>query len=78
LLVDDVEDSRDHLNFSEWGTLDADSQRDSLIEICRRVRRGDMPIRRYTWLHSSARLTADDVKVLCAWTADMRRSLRGN
>jgi Haem-binding domain len=78
LLVRDVEEGRDHLNFSEWGTLDADAQRDSLIEICRRVRRGEMPLKRYAWLHASARLTTDDVKVLCDWTADMRRSLRLN
>jgi len=78
LLVRDVEEGRDHLNFSEWGTLDADAQRDSLIEICRRARRGEMPLKRYAWLHASARLTPDDVKALCDWTADMRRSLSLN
>lgn len=78
LLVRDVDEGRDHLNFSEWGASDADTQRDSLIEICRQVRRGNMPLNRYTWIHSSAKLTADDVKTLCEWTVEMRRTLRSN
>jgi hypothetical protein len=78
LLVRDVTDARENLNFSEWGTNDAEAQRDSLIEICRRVRRGQMPLRSYTWIHPSARLSGDDVKQLCDWTVEMRRALRGN
>jgi Haem-binding domain len=77
-LVRDVDEGRDHLNFSEWGASDADTQRDSLIEICRQVRRGDMPLKPYTWIHSSATLTAGDVKTLCDWTAEARRARRSN
>ena len=78
LLVGDVDEGRENLNFSEWGLLDADSQRDSLIEICRKVTRGQMPLKPYTWIHRAARLAPDDVKTLCDWTAEARRSLRGN
>jgi hypothetical protein len=78
LLVHDVNEARENLNFSEWGEHDADAQRDSLIEICRRVRRGQMPLKSYRWIHPSARLTAEDVKTLCDWTLEMRRSLGGN
>ncbi len=78
LLVHDVDEGRENLNFSEWGTHDADAQRDSLVEICRQVRRGVMPLRPYTWIHPSARLTAEDVKTLCDWTADIRRAPREN
>jgi len=78
LLVRDVDEGRENLNFSEWGLLDTDSQRDSLIEICRKVTRGEMPLKTYTWIHRVARLAPDDVKTLCDWTAEARRSLRGN
>jgi hypothetical protein len=77
-LVRDVDEGRDHLNFSEWGANDAGTQRDSLIEMCRQVRRGTMPLKTYTWIHSSAKLTTDDVKTLCEWTVEMRRTLRSN
>ena len=78
LLVRDVEEGRENLNFSEWGLLDADSQRDSLIEICRKVTRGQMPLKPYTWINRGARLAPGDVKTLCDWTAEARRSLREN
>jgi Haem-binding domain len=78
LLVHDVNKARENLNFSEWGTQDADAKNDSLIEICRKVRRGLMPLKRYAWIHPSARLTAEDVEALCEWTAEMRRTPRGN
>ena len=77
-LIRDVDKARDQLNFSEWGASDADTQRDSLIEMCRQVRRGNMPLKTYIWIHSSAKLTADDVKTLCEWTVEMRRTLRSN
>src|ERR1044072_6009077 len=62
LLARDVDEGRENLNFSEWGLLDTDSQRDSLIEICRKVTRGEMPLKTYTWIHRAARLAPDDVK----------------
>jgi hypothetical protein len=75
MLVRDVEEGREHLNLSEWGGYDADSQRDVLVEVCRQVRRGNMPLKRYTLIHSSAKLKATDVETLCNWTNTMRRSL---
>jgi hypothetical protein len=75
LLVGDVEEGREGLNLSEWGAYDPDSQRDVLVEICRQVRRGVMPPRQYTLIHSSAKLTARDVEILCNWTTEMRGSL---
>jgi hypothetical protein len=75
LLVRDVEEGREHLNLSEWGAYDPDSQRDVLIEICRQVRRGAMPLKEYALIHSRAKLTPPDVEALCKWTTDMRRSL---
>jgi hypothetical protein len=75
MLVRDVEEGREHLNLSEWGGYDTDSQRDVLVEVCRQVRRGNMPLKRYTLIHSSAKLKATDVETLCNWTNTMRRSL---
>jgi hypothetical protein len=44
--------------------LDGSSPAAQLIEICRQVRRGQMPLKPHTWIHPSAKLTADDVKTL--------------
>ena len=76
LLVSDVNHARDEMNFSEWGAENTDAQRDSLLEICRKVKKGAMPLGTYKLLHKEAALTASDVTTLCTWTEAARRELR--
>src|SRR5262245_3068662 len=40
LLVRDVGHAREEMNFSAWGVENVDAQRDSLLEICRKVKAG--------------------------------------
>lgn len=44
LLVWDVSEARDDMNLSEWGVANPDAQRDTLLEVCKRVKRGEMPL----------------------------------
>ncbi|HEX8617166.1 MAG TPA: heme-binding domain-containing protein [Thermoanaerobaculia bacterium] len=67
-LVHDVEEGRAEMSFSEWNSYNAD-QRDHLLEeICEQVERGEMPLKPYTLLHPSAKLTIEDKRALCVWT----------
>ncbi|RPJ72546.1 MAG: hypothetical protein EHM24_09250 [Acidobacteria bacterium] len=68
LVVDDVKEGRLHLNFSEWGKLDARRSARKLEQICDEVRSGDMPDRKYTLLHPEAKLSPADVQAICGWT----------
>jgi hypothetical protein len=68
LVADDVRDGRRHLNFSEWGSYSPEVSRTKLKEICDEVKSGGMPLGIYTIIHSQAKLTPGDVKVLCAAT----------
>ena len=52
LLVMDVNHARDEMNFSEWSVENVDAQRDSLLEVCRKVKSGAMPLRSYRENHS--------------------------
>jgi hypothetical protein len=76
LLVNDVNHAREEMNFSEWGAENPDAQRDSLLEICRKVKKGAMPLGTYTLLHKEAALTPADVTKLCTWTETARQELR--
>ncbi len=67
LLVDHVNEGREHLNLSEWGRLDNRRARNKLEEICEEVEVGAMPLGSYTWIHRSAILSQEDVKFLCNW-----------
>jgi heme-binding protein len=77
LLVDHVNEGRQHLNLSEWGRLDTRRAGKKLEEICEEVKDGTMPIDSYTWIHRSAKLSAEDVKTLCDW-ANAERARMGH
>ncbi len=76
LLVDHVNEGREQLNLSEWRRLDNRRAGDKLEEICDEVKIGAMPIDSYTWIHRSAKLSAEDVKTLCDW-ANAERARMG-
>jgi mono/diheme cytochrome c family protein len=59
LITRDVEEGRDHLNFSEWGRSEAEAE-----EIGEAVAEGEMPPVYYGWIHSHARLSDVDEAAL--------------
>ena len=67
-VIDHVDEGRIHLNFSEWGTYDAEQRRDLLRDICAEVKQGSMPLSSYTPLHPGSALTGEDVATICEWT----------
>lgn len=67
-VIDHVDEGRIHLNFSEWGTYDAEQRRDLLRDICTEVKQGSMPLSSYTPLHPGSELTGEDVATICEWT----------
>ena len=76
LLINDVRDAREKMNLSEWGTMDPDAAKDVLIEVCRQVKKGNMPLSSYTLIHRSAVLSAADVKTLCTWSDATRKAIQ--
>ena len=60
------------MNLSEWGSLDNRKASKKLEEICEEVQDGEMPLESYTYIHWSAKLSLDDVKTLCEWSAAER------
>lgn len=71
-VIDHVNHARTHLNLSEWGSLDNRQAAKKLEEICEEVEDGAMPLQSYTRIHWSAKLSPEDVKTLCDWSAAER------
>ena len=69
LIAHDVEEGREHLNFSEWAGYPADDQRHLLEEIAEEVKEGEMPRWFYLPLHPSARLSSDEVGAVVQWAS---------
>ncbi len=67
LVAHDVDEAREHMNFSTWGTLSADEQEHLREEAWEEVEEGEMPLWFYVPLHAEAKLDDADRAVLQAW-----------
>ena len=67
LLSHDVEEGREHLNFSTWTSLEPRRQAHALHEIDEVLEEGEMPPWFYVPLHGEAKLSTDEVATLRAW-----------
>ena len=70
-----INDARQLMNLSEWGKLDRDHQDRKLRQICDQVTDGGMPLPSYVPMHPKAKLSDQDKKTLCDWTAAERERL---
>jgi hypothetical protein len=68
LITGDVKDGRRHLNFSEWENLSKSDKAKTLSEIREEVEEGEMPLPIYTFMHSDADLTEDQISIIAEWT----------
>jgi hypothetical protein len=72
MVATDVQRARKAFNISEWNRRAAESPEDAggiLNGICEEVTLGVMPPKAYLLMHPAARVSAQDVHELCAWTA---------
>ena len=68
LVARDVNEGREHLNFSTWNRYDAKERVENLGAIDDMVSEGEMPLWFYLPLHPDARLSDADRAALRAWT----------
>ena len=73
--VGHVNDARAELNFSEWGRYGARMKETRLKAICTLCQRGDMPLASYALVHREVKLSPDEVKRICDWSAEEARRL---
>lgn len=76
LVEKDVRDGRDHFNMSRWDDYPAEKRIDILSRISVMVRNHEMPLPRYVWLHSEAKLSDADVGLIDHWSHAERKRLR--
>lgn len=62
-----INEAREELNFSEWGTFNAKRQKHKLEEVYEEVEEGEMPLPSYLIVHSEAKLTTEQKNELVAW-----------
>jgi hypothetical protein len=70
-IREDVERARAHMNLSDWSAKLAqgdDETHAASSGMCEELRSDAMPLPKYRWMRSEARLTQADVETLCRWT----------
>jgi len=72
VVANDVHQARRRMNFTEWGTYPSKKRADRLEEFCEQLMNGEMPDRKYTFIHRNARLTQEERASLCAWANGKR------
>lgn len=71
----DVQNGREHLNFSKWSEYSVIRRERCLSEIANQVQDGGMPLASYTFLHRDAKLSHADVEAVFKWTQEERARL---
>ena len=77
LVKHDVEEGREHLNFSEWDKLNQKRKMKRLEEIVEEVEEGKMPMPIYLIMHGDAEVSAAELAVLREWSQQELNKLGG-
>ncbi len=75
-IKDHIDEGRDELNFSEWGTYSYRRADHKLEEGVEMVDEEEMPLPSYTWGHSEARLSTEQRELLTGWFTELRASMK--
>ena len=66
-----IKQGREDLNFSNWKNMAPADQKAKLWEIVNQIAAGAMPLKDYEFVHSSAKVSADDLAVLKKYVSSM-------
>lgn len=72
-IKDHVNSGREHLNFSEWGTFNADLKKYMLENSIADIQQNRMPLAGYIAQHPGARLSAADQKLLIDYFSEIMK-----
>lgn len=67
LVKRDTKEGREHLNFSQWNSLEKADKAEAYYEIAEEVGDGEMPMRIYPIMHAEARLSDEQRQAIVSW-----------
>ena len=73
-MADHVRHGKGELNFSKWSEYSMKKKDHKLEETMEMVKDKHMPLDSYTWTHSEAKLTDEQIEALVTWTKQVRDS----
>jgi hypothetical protein len=70
-LASHINDAKDQLNLSEFGSYDEHRRAKKLQSLSDEVSGRTMPLKSYTWIHRDAKLTDAQIKLLADWAEEL-------
>ncbi len=71
-LADHVNEGKEHFNISKWDDYSTKKKDHKFEELIEMVEDKEMPLESYTYTHSEARLTDDQIKSVVDWAKQVR------
>lgn len=71
-LQSHVNEGKDELNFSEFGTYPEKKAKHKFEEIEELVNEGEMPLSSYTIIHGDAKLSAEQTTAIASWAGALK------
>lgn len=78
IMARHIRNGKDNLNFSDFGSYSQRKQANKLRAIETSIKEGSMPLPAYTIMHTDAKLSAEDKKLINDWTSVAKDSLSKN
>lgn len=75
-LQDHINEGKEELNFSEFGTYSAKKAAHKMEEVGEMVEEGEMPLESYTLIHKDAVLTHEEAETLIKWSKQIEASIK--
>ena len=75
IMADHIKTGKANLNFSEFGSYSKRKQANKLRSLAETINDGSMPISSYTIMHTDAKLSEENKKLITGWVAKTRDSL---
>ena len=67
LVVYDVDEGREHINFSEWQSYSDEDKAENIEEIWEEIEEGEMPLWYYLIIQKEAKLSEDQKETIKKW-----------
>lgn len=74
-LHNHITEGKQHLNFSEFGGYDKTKQAKKLKGVAKTVNEGEMPLGSYLWIHTDAKLSDDQKKIVADWASGLSQQI---
>ncbi|MBC7511423.1 MAG: heme-binding domain-containing protein [Ferruginibacter sp.] len=78
IMARHIRNGKENLNFSDFGSYSQRKQANKLRAIETSIKEGSMPLSSYTIMHTDARLSLGDKKVIAEWVSSAKDSLSKN